>query len=137
MMLNDIDRRRIARDIARRVDATKERHQPNQAMLLMREFGLGNVTIAMAMGLDQTVVSSWATGNKPCPPERQTQLDMMLRQVCNVMLKGEEVPPEAWVVCGTAYYKALAYLGESSVVTPDEKAMLSNAGGMMMGGSNV
>ena len=81
------------------------------------------------------MVSSWATGNKPCPPERQAELDMLLRQVCNVMLKGEEVPPEAWVVCGLPYYKALAYLGESSVVTVDEKTMLSNAGGMMMEGA--
>lgn len=137
MILNDIDRRRIARDIARHVETQHEQRNLNQAMQLLREFGLGNATIAMALGLDHTVVSKWATGNRPCPPERQAELDAMLRQVCNVMLKAEDIPPEAWVVCGRAYYKALSYLGESSVVTPDEKAMLSNAGGMMMGVMNA
>jgi len=134
MNLGDLDRRRIVRDISKKAEDTRPRHRPHPAMLLLREFGLANATIAIALGLDGSVVSSWATGNKPCPEERGAELDRLLREVCGMMLKHETIPPEAWFVCGQAYYRALAYLGESSVVTVEERIMLSNAGSNMVGG---
>jgi hypothetical protein len=134
MVLHDLDRRRIARDIAKYVEEVNTARNPVQSVRLLRAFGVSNATISIALGMTDGLVSNWFRGSRPCSPARKAELDDLLRAVCSIMLKSEEIPAEAWVVLAPVYSRALDYLGETCVVTPDERAMLSNAAGYMLKG---
>jgi hypothetical protein len=128
MILSDMIKHRVLHDIIKHVDSAAVVRRPNRAMALLREFGLANATIGHALGLTEGVVSCWATGSKPCPAERQAELDMLSRQICGLLVKASDIPPEGWAAFGNTYFKTLNYLdSEACLVTHEERAMLSNA----------
>jgi hypothetical protein len=126
MVLSETAKHRVLHDIIKRVDNAGSR--PNRAMELLREFGLANATIGQALGLSEGYVSGWATGSKPCPAERQAELDVLLRQICGLLVKATDITPDSWAAFGSTYFKALEYLArDACMVTREERAMLSNA----------
>lgn len=128
MIFSDIDERRALRDIAKHVEKMKNTRIRNRSVELLHEFGLSDPTIGIALGITSGQVAHWYNGTRACPVVRQAELDALLRNVCGLVLRRyEELPEQAWVVFGHTYHKALAYLGESSLVTLEERAMLSNA----------